>query len=63
MWLSFVPIPVIIVMGERTHTAASYQPIISNVRDKDFVCLPALSVMLVLPPMDSETGFTGDLWS
>ena len=33
----------------------------SNIKRKDFCAL--CSVALVLPPLDSETGLTGEIWS
>ena len=38
---------------------------ISNIRHKDFLCPSVLcsSVMLVLPPLKSETGWTEEIWS
>ena len=37
----------------------------SYIRHKDFLHLDSVrqSVMLILPPLDSETGWTGELWS
>ena len=38
----------------------------SYIRHEDFLLLlrpPSSSVTLVLPPLDSETGWTGELWS
>ena len=39
--------------------------IVSNIRHQDFhACVRASSaVTLRLPPLDSETGWTGELWS
>ena len=34
-----------------------------NIRNKDFRPFISLSVMLRQPPLDSESGWTGELWS
>ena len=54
--------------ADRTQSHLSCKNKLSNIRHKDFrssvsPSVHSLSVMLMLPPLDSEMGCTGELWS